>query len=75
MAAPVIRVGIVEDEALMRSMLETAIDAQEGLHVTRSVAGAQEARLVFTPRTCDIAIVDVNLLDGNGVSLEPPRLP
>lgn len=63
------RVSIVEDEALMRGMLEATLSAQEGIRVVHSVPGAQEARLVITPGTSDVAVLDVNLPDGNGVSL------
>ena len=68
MTGPVARVAIVEDEALMRTMLERTL-AQEGLRVVHSVPGAQEARLVVAAGTCDVAILDVNLPDGNGVAL------
>ncbi|MDR2703234.1 MAG: response regulator transcription factor [Cellulomonadaceae bacterium] len=64
-----IRVGIVEDEAVMRGMLEASISAQEGITVVQAVAGVAEAQLVFTPGSIDVAILDVHLADGNGVSL------
>ena len=63
------RVSIVEDETLMRGMLEETLAAQQGLRVVHSVAGVQEARLLITPGTSDVALLDVNLPDGNGVSL------
>ncbi|MFE6970617.1 response regulator [Isoptericola sp. NPDC057653] len=69
MVTPRTRVGIVEDEALMRGMLEQALAAEESLHVVHAVPGVTEARLVFTPGSCDVAVLDVNLPDGNGVSL------
>jgi DNA-binding NarL/FixJ family response regulator len=69
MGEPVVRVGIVEDEAMMRGMLEQTLAAAEGLRVVHSVPGVAEARLVFTPGSVDVAILDVNLLDGNGVAL------
>ncbi|MFC8597199.1 MULTISPECIES: response regulator transcription factor [unclassified Isoptericola] len=69
MVAPVTRVGIVEDEALMRGMLEQTLSAEESLRVVHSVPGVTEARLVFTPGSCDVAVLDVNLPDGNGVAL------
>jgi DNA-binding NarL/FixJ family response regulator len=64
-----IRVGIVEDEALMRSMLEQTLGAVEGIKVAYSVPGVTEAKLVFTPGSIDVAVLDVNLADGNGVAL------
>jgi DNA-binding NarL/FixJ family response regulator len=66
---PVARVAIVEDEALMRAMLERTLGQQDGLRVVHSVPGVKEARLVVAPGTCDVAILDVNLPDGNGVAL------
>jgi DNA-binding NarL/FixJ family response regulator len=62
-------VSIVEDEALMRGMLEQSLSAQDGLRVVHSVPGVQEARLVITPGSTDVALLDVNLPDGNGVAL------
>ncbi|MFC4245172.1 response regulator [Gryllotalpicola reticulitermitis] len=64
-----IRIGLVEDEALLRGMLEQTLSAQEGMQVVHSVPGVAEARLVFTPGSCDVAVLDVNLPDGNGVAL------
>lgn len=74
------RVGIVEDEALMRGMLEQTLSAHPGIQVVHSVPAVSEARLVFTPGSVDVALLDVNLPDGNGVSLgltlqrQDPRL-
>jgi len=65
----VVRVGIVEDEALMRGMLEQTLSAEPNLRVVHSVPGAAEARLVFTPGSVDVALLDVHLPDGNGVAL------
>ena len=65
----VVRVGIVEDEALMRDLLTQTLNSQEGIEVVHSVPGVTEARLVFSPGTVDVAVLDVNLLDGNGVAL------
>lgn len=65
----IIRVAIVEGESLMRTMLEQALSRQDGLIVTHSVSSAQQARLVITPATADVVILDVTLPDGNGVAL------
>lgn len=65
----VVRVGIVEDEALMRGLLEQTLSAEPSLSVVHSVPGAAEARLVFTPGSVDVALLDVHLPDGNGVAL------
>lgn len=63
------RVGIVEDEAVIRGMLQETLDAQPQIQVVHSVPGATEAALVFTPGSIDVAILDVHLADGNGVAL------
>lgn len=44
----VTRVGIVEDEALMRGMLEQTLGSADGIRVVHSVPGVTEARLVCT---------------------------
>jgi DNA-binding NarL/FixJ family response regulator len=69
MVTPITRVGIVEDEALLRGMLEQTLSAEESIRVVHAVPGVTEARLVFTPGSCDVALLDVNLPDGNGVAL------
>ncbi len=69
METRVFRVGIVEDEALIRGMLEQTLAGHDGLRVVHSVPGVAEARLVMTPGSMDVVLLDVNLPDGNGVSL------
>ena len=65
----VVRVAIVEDEAVMRNMLEKTLSQVDGIEVVHSLPGATEAKLVITPGSVDIALLDVNLGDGNGVAL------
>jgi len=64
-----VRVGIVEDEAVVRGMLQETLNSQPGITVVHSVPGVTEASLVFTPGSIDLAILDVHLQDGNGVAL------
>ncbi|HEY0186447.1 MAG TPA: response regulator transcription factor [Cellulomonas sp.] len=66
---PITRVGLVEDELLLRRMLEQLLHGREGLTLVHSVGGFQEAKLAITPRSTDVAVVDVNLEDGDGVQL------
>ncbi|MCL1800914.1 MAG: response regulator transcription factor [Promicromonosporaceae bacterium] len=79
-APDLVRVGIVEDELLMRSMLEQRLNQEHGIQVVHSVPGVTAAKLVLTPGSIDLAIIDVNLVDGNGISLgvylqrQDPRL-
>ncbi|MFC4245362.1 response regulator transcription factor [Gryllotalpicola reticulitermitis] len=61
--------SIVEDEALMRSMLESTLAEVPGFQVVHSLPAVQEAKLMIARGTTDIALLDVNLPDGNGVSL------
>jgi len=67
--ADVVRVAIVEDEAVMRGMLADTLSQIEGIEVVHQVPGATEAKLVITPGSVDVALLDVNLSDGNGVAL------
>lgn len=64
-----IRVSIVEDEAFVRSMLARTVDEAEDLRVVHAVDGAASARLAIGAHTTDVALLDVNLGDGNGVAL------
>ncbi|WP_233571598.1 response regulator transcription factor [Cellulomonas triticagri] len=61
--------SLVEDEALVRSLLGSTLEAEPGIRVVHSVAGAQEAALTIVRGSTDVAVLDVNLEDGNGVSL------
>lgn len=64
-----LRVAVVEDQELYRSMLTALIGAHPTTAVVVSVAGSSEARARIVPGTADIAILDVELNDGNGVAL------
>ncbi len=81
MTARTVRVSIVEDEALIRGMLESTLSQHPEIAVVHSVGTVQEARFLITPGSTDIALLDVNLPDGNGLALgmqlqrKNPRLP
>jgi DNA-binding NarL/FixJ family response regulator len=64
-----LRVAVVEDHQLYREMLVSALASQEGIAVTVTAAGAQEARALISPGSIDVAVLDVELADGNGVAL------
>jgi DNA-binding NarL/FixJ family response regulator len=64
-----VRVALVEDEVLLRRLLEGVLHGREGVRVVHSVGGCQEAGLVLKPGSADVAVVDVNLGDGNGITL------
>ena len=63
------RVSLVEDEALIRGMLETTLSSDPSVTIVHSASTAQEARLMIAPGSSDVALLDVNLADGSGVSL------
>jgi DNA-binding NarL/FixJ family response regulator len=65
----VTRVSIVEDETLMRAMLEQTFQRTPGVRVVHSLPGATEALLAITPGSSDVALLDINLADGNGIAL------
>ena len=64
-----IRVGIVEDEGLLRSMLTDLVSAHPTMEVVGAAAGAAEARAIFPAGSIDLVLMDVALGDGNGVAL------
>lgn len=67
--AAITRVSLVEDEAFVRVLLERSLADVPTVQVVHSLSGVQEAQLAIAPRSCDVAILDVNLADGNGVAL------
>jgi DNA-binding NarL/FixJ family response regulator len=64
-----IRVGIVEDEGLLRSMLADLVAEHPRMRVIATASGASEAREVIPPGSVDVVLMDVELGDGNGVAL------
>lgn len=65
---PPLRVAIVEDQPLFRSMLErTLLDA--GLDVVETYGDASTARAALQPGTVDAVVLDIDLPDGNGIAL------
>ncbi|HEY0216348.1 MAG TPA: response regulator transcription factor [Cellulomonas sp.] len=64
-----LRVGIVEDEALMRSVLTDILNAEPNIEVLHAADGFEQGKELLAPGSVDIAVVDVDLGDGNGVAL------
>jgi len=64
-----LRIAIVEDQPLFRSMLEHTLSGTPGLRVVASVGTTTEASRVLRPGMVDCAILDIDLPDGNGISL------
>ncbi len=64
-----LRVAIVDDHALYRAMLESVLRTVPGLTVEVIASTVSEAKRRIRPGEIDVAIIDVDLPDGNGVSL------
>jgi DNA-binding NarL/FixJ family response regulator len=64
-----IRVGIVEDEGLLRSMLADLVGEHPRMRVVGTASGATQARDALPPGSADVVLMDVELGDGNGVAL------
>lgn len=64
-----VRVALIEDEVLTRSLLEERIRSDKALELVCSFSGAQEALLALRPGMADAAVIDIQLIDGNGVQL------
>lgn len=64
-----VRVAVVEDQPLFRSMLEHTLAGTPGLRVVASVGTVTEALQRVTPENVDVAVLDIDLPDGNGIAL------
>jgi DNA-binding NarL/FixJ family response regulator len=64
-----LRVAVVEDQPLFRSMLELTLGAVEGLEVVAAVGTVTEANRLLMPGTVDVVVLDIDLPDGNGIAL------
>jgi DNA-binding NarL/FixJ family response regulator len=64
-----VRVAVVEDQPLFRSMLERMLDETPGLHVVVAVGTVTEATRALRPGVAHVAVLDIDLPDGNGIAL------
>jgi len=64
-----LRVALVEDQPLFRSMLERVLRDAIGIEVVLAVGTVDEARRVLTPGVVDVVVLDIDLPDGNGIAL------
>ena len=64
-----IRVAIVEDHQLYRDLLKSALDGVPDISVVVTAEGSTHARLLILPGEVDVAVLDIELLDGNGIGL------
>lgn len=66
---PAVRVGIVEDQPLFRSMLELTLGSAPDLRVVCAVGTVREASAALRPGATDVVVLDIDLPDGNGIAL------
>lgn len=66
---PVVRLGIVEDQPLFRNMLEMTLGSAPGIRVVAAVGTVAEAGTLLPPGRVDVVVMDIDLPDGNGISL------
>ncbi len=64
-----VRVVLVEDQALLRNLLADKIASEDDLRLTECVATATEALAKVTPGSADVALLDIGLPDGDGITL------
>ena len=64
-----IRVAVVEDQQLFRDLLVSSLGDSPEIEIVGQAATVREARDLIQPGTVDVAILDVELPDGNGLGL------
>jgi len=64
-----IRVAIVEDHDLYRELLTNSLAATDGITVVGSYSGVAAAKNGLNAGDIDVALLDIELGDGNGVAL------
>ena len=64
-----IRVLLVDDHALIRDGMRRAFEATDDLEVVGEAGSVEEALAMARALEPDVAVVDVNLGDGNGIDL------
>ena len=64
-----LRVAVVEDEAMMRGLVLALLRAQPGIEVVADAAGQAAALEAIPPGSADVALLDIELDDGNGIAL------
>jgi DNA-binding NarL/FixJ family response regulator len=64
-----LRVAVVEDEAMLRGLLQALLNGHPGIDVVATAAGHAEALRDVRPGEVDVAVLDIDLGDGNGIAL------
>ncbi|TQL01663.1 LuxR family two component transcriptional regulator [Cellulomonas sp. SLBN-39] len=67
--SPPLRVALVEDQPLFLTMLQRVLDDAPGLHVVATARSHAEASRVLRPGLAQVVVLDIDLPDGNGISL------
>jgi len=73
-----IRIGIVDDHEMVVNGLEAALLTVGGMEIVTRGASADEARAMLDRRDLDVVLLDVRIVDGNGLQIladrsTPPR--
>lgn len=69
MAQSVVRIAVVEDQILLRELLADRLASVSGFEVVFSASTVADARAGFAKNSVDIALLDIDLPDGNGIGL------
>jgi DNA-binding NarL/FixJ family response regulator len=64
-----IRVAIVEDHDLYRELLSTSLTSTEGIEIVGAYSSVTAAKEGLKAGDVDVALLDIELGDGNGVAL------
>jgi DNA-binding NarL/FixJ family response regulator len=64
-----IRVALVDDNPMFLDMLAGTLDRNESVNVVAKASTVREARSLVKPGEVDVAVIDIELPDGNGVGL------
>ncbi|MET8556398.1 response regulator transcription factor [Streptomyces sp. NPDC004959] len=68
-AAPRVRVLLADDEHLIRGALAALLALEDDLEVVAEAASGAEALAMARARTPDVAVLDLQMPDGDGVSV------
>lgn len=66
-----VRVMLVDDSLVVRSILERIIDQTEGLSVCASIASAQDALAFLACEPVDVVVLDIEMPGMNGITALP----
>jgi DNA-binding NarL/FixJ family response regulator len=67
--SPKTRIAVVEDQALYREMIAATLGQRPEIEVVVTADGARQGRELITAGSADVAVLDVDLADGNGLAL------